>query len=73
MLAHMEKPELLFICTCDVLMIISGFAGFISNDPRAVWPLFAFSEWWPWLVVRVGTRAWMQPHAQAHAAEQVSC
>ena len=44
MLCHMEAPELLFICVCDALMIVAGYAGFVATDPRAIWPLYTFSE-----------------------------
>ena len=44
MLAHMELPEIAFICVCDVLMIASGFGAWVTSDPRGIWPLFTFSE-----------------------------
>jgi hypothetical protein len=54
MLCHMEVPELMFLCTCDALMVVAGYAAFVAVDPRAVWPLYAFSEW---AVGRLGVSA----------------
>lgn len=43
MLAHMEVPEVAFIMVCDALMIVSGYASYVTTNPVAIWPEFMFS------------------------------
>lgn len=42
LLAGISLPEILFLIVCDVLMVLAGFAGVVTTNPIAVWPMLIF-------------------------------